>query len=271
MHCAGQGWVNWLPFSYQMKNLGSGFFDCSNSPAVIDQRLKGLVTIPYHRTPPVKLWTVYLMVEGLTVSFDSHQIFFTKWEARMLVLKNKFDKEVRKKIFKYEAPMCAAYVKKWLEMIAMGFSYNPNMLNIEEIASAQQKYQNRPRGPNSKKLFWTSMSGLNVNWQPKKNCSPNQVIKAIEGLSDNQGLVIRFGHKGPYGEKDDRRLEMHAVAVYRHPTGGILFFNPGHALFEGKPKSQPGIIGIDIWYYISHRYKVQHKTGIFINQVERIR
>jgi hypothetical protein len=186
----------------------------------------------------------------------------------MLQLIQEFDKQTREKIFNYEAPMCAAFVKKWLEMIAWNPFYNPRLLNIEEVASAQEAYQNREPGPNSKVPFWKSIKGMNVEWN-KKYSTPNQVINAIAGLTDNQGVVIRFVHKGPYGDARDRRPEMHAVVVYRHPKSGILFFNPGHALFVGKPIDKPKIIGIDIWYYISHRYKVLHKKGIFINQVER--
>ena len=193
---------------------------------------------------------------------------FTKMGAAMLTLQYKFDRETRQKLG-YQAPMCAAFVKKWLEMIARGFSYNPHLLNREEVTKAQQAYAKRLRGGDSKRAFWVSMVGLEVDWRPRKKFTPNQVIAAIAKLDDNQGIAIRIVHKGPYGKANDRPLEMHAMAVYRHPTGGMLFLNPGHGLFLGTPIANPRGIGIDIWYYISHRYKVLHKNGIFVAKVNR--
>lgn len=59
------------------------------------------------------------------------------------------------------------------------------------------------------------------------------------------------------------------MAVYNHPTTGLLFFNPGHAVFLGLPPGSLKIIGIDIWYYVSHRYKILYKSGIRLTEVER--
>jgi len=166
--------------------------------------------------------------------------------------------------------MCAAFVKKWLERIAFNSNADPHLLNQDEVTSAQEAYANRPRGRDSKREFWVSMAGLNVRWNANRTFTPNQVIGAIAKLQPNHGLVIRITHSGPVGEAGNRPPEMHAMAVYNLPTAGLLFFNPGHAVFVGSPPDSQKIIGIDIWYYISHRYKILYKRGIRLTEVERL-
>ncbi len=186
----------------------------------------------------------------------------------MLTLRYMFDRDARRALG-YPAPMCAAFVKKWLEMIARSSSQDPRLLDRDEVTSAQQAYANRPRGGDSKRAFWVNMVGMEVRWNATRTFTPNQVIGAIERLRANQGVIIRITHAGPVGEARDLRPEMHAMAVYHHPTGGLLFFNPGHAVFLGTSTTGPRTIAIDVWYYISHRYKIMYKSGIRLTEVER--
>ena len=187
----------------------------------------------------------------------------------LLSLTRSFDAGERRRLG-YQAPMCAAFVKKWLEMIVRRAHADPRLLDPTEVKRAQQAYANRPRGGDSKRAFWVSMAGLNVRWNANRTFTPNQVIGAIAKLRHHQGLVIRITHTGPVGEAGNRPPEMHAMAVYNHPTAGLLFFNPGHAVFVGSPPDRQKIIGIDIWYYISHRYKILYRSGIRLTEVERL-
>lgn len=85
----------------------------------------------------------------------------------MLRLTRSFDTEVRRGLG-YRAPMCAAFVKKWLEMIAQNPNADPHSLDPTEVTRAQQAYANRPRGGDSKRAFWVNMAGLNVRWNPNE-------------------------------------------------------------------------------------------------------
>lgn len=167
----------------------------------------------------------------------------------------------------YPAPMCAAFVKKWLEMIARSDNVDPRYLSTSEVTNAQEAYDRLLKRGGSKEEFWGLIPGYDVNWTGKKTSTPNHVVKAIASLNVDQGVVIRIVHSGPKGQHLGR--EMHAMVVYRHRGLGMLFFNPGDALYQVLNSAGQRLAGGEIWYGISNRYEILYDHGVFLTEVTK--